>query len=98
MNRSVFKIANDFFIGKHIEFFIEARHIGDEISRIHEASGKTKKLTIRKTKYGEYKFIDEKIIDKIIRVEHKNRKWIFHTLEGYRIERKFDQDVKLVEL
>ena len=60
MNRSIFKIANDFFIGKHIEFFIEARHIGDdEISRIHETNGKTKKLTVRKTKYGGYKFIDE---------------------------------------
>ena len=66
MERSVVKVVNDFFIGKYIEFYIEARYIGGKISRIHETDGETKKLTVRKTEYGEYKYIDEKIIDMII--------------------------------
>jgi excisionase family DNA binding protein len=97
MKRSVFKLANDFFIGKYVEFYIEARHIGDEISRLHESDGKTKELTSRKTKYGDYQFIDEKIIDKIIQVELKNRTWIFHTLEGYQLKRNHWEDLNIVE-
>ena len=97
MERSVFKVVNDFFIGKHIEFFIEARHIGDEISRIHETDGSTKKLTIRKTEYGQYKYIDEKIIDKVIKIEQKGYDWYFFTLEGYKLKRRSFQDVKIVD-
>lgn len=99
MERSVIKVVNDFFIGKQIEFFIEARHIGDRISRIHETDGSTKKLTIRKTEYGEYKYkyIDEKIVDKIIKIEQKGYDWYFFTLEGYKLKRRSFQDVKVVD-
>jgi hypothetical protein len=97
MERSVVKVVNDFFIGKYIEFYIEARHIGDEISRIHETNGKTKKLTIRKTEYGEYKYVDEKIIDKIIKIEQKWYDWYFLTLEGYLLKRRSFQDLKVID-
>ena len=96
MERSVVQVVNDFFIGKYIEFFIEARHIEGKISRIHESNGKTKKLTIRKTEYGEYKYIDEKIVDKIIKIEQKGYDWYFFTLEGYTLRRRSFQDVKVL--
>jgi hypothetical protein len=97
MERSIFKVVNDFFIGKKIEFFIEARHIDGRVSRIHETEGRTKEQTTRKTEYGEYQYIDEKIIDKIIQVEIKGHNWIFHTLEGYKLKRRHFEDVKIVE-
>ena len=103
MERSIYKVANDFFIGKSIQFFIEARNIGGShgISRMHESNRHNDDLIFewkkRDTEYGGYEFRDEKIIDKIIKIEFKNRDWIFHTLEGYELKRSVFGDILIVD-
>jgi hypothetical protein len=97
MNRSAEQIVTDFLIGKKVEFYIEARLIGGEISRKHETDDDSKGWKVRKTDSGSYKFRNEKVVDKIVRVRRVGYDWIYDTLEGYYLQRKSDGKINILD-
>jgi len=103
MNRSALKIVTDFLIGKNVRFLVEARDIGGHvgISRRYESSRIDSNMVSEWTKEDfpknrEYLYRDEIVIDKIVKVEIKDRRWLYYTLEGYCLERRVEEDIFIV--
>lgn len=102
IERSVYQLVADFYIGKTIEFFVEERHFDDRIIRVPESDGRTTKMTPKVIQYFdgriEFKAIDVKIEDKIIKIERHGYNWHLRTLEGYLLIRRDDQTIKIVNV